>query len=168
MTAIPLRLRKRANVFAPSDVAELRRWAMEAPRADLYLQRDHDAGEEPWIGRADFGDEFVSIARGSPDAPSVARITPEQGRWVLREHRHVPIGHFASLNAVLEQVSEMFGVEKLHLHEAAASKRSMLKLPNAGAARPQTARKRGIGTRQRLRRRGCTSSNAAQRLSDRK
>jgi hypothetical protein len=112
-TVILFRSRASTNTFAGSDIAHLHEWAVQAAHAGLYLQTDHTAaGQEQWIVRADCGDEFVAIAKGSPDAPSVFRITPQGGRWVLRDHRHVPIGDFANLRAVLEKVSAMMGVKE--------------------------------------------------------
>jgi len=109
---IPFRPRRCTNTFTPSDIAQLHKWAAQAAYSDLYLQTDYTAaGQVQWIGRGDCGSEFVSITKGSPDAPSVLRITPQDGRWVLRDHRHMPIGHFASLRALLEKVSASVGIQ---------------------------------------------------------
>ena len=106
-TVIPFRPRECANTFAPGDVAQLHDWAMRAAHADFYIQTDPTtSGRQRWIGRADCGDEFVSITKGSPEAPSIARITPQQRRWVLRDHRHRPIGDFSSLRDALEEVCQ--------------------------------------------------------------
>ena len=66
-TVILFRRPQPANTFGQRDVAELHRWAALAARVGLFLQTDHDpqTGEERWIGRADAGSEYVSVAAGS-------------------------------------------------------------------------------------------------------
>jgi hypothetical protein len=83
-TVIPFRRRPQpSNTFCQRDIAELHRWAALAARAGLFFQTDHhpQTGEERWIGRADCGSEYVSVADGSPAGRTVCR-TPERGQWV--------------------------------------------------------------------------------------
>ena len=112
MTAIviPLRQRQSSNTFSQTDIAELHRWSYSAARARLFLQTDYDpqTGEERWIGRADCGSEYISVADGSPNSRLLCAVTPERAQWVLRDRRHEPLDTFGSLRAALEAVYQMF------------------------------------------------------------
>ena len=112
MTAIviPLRQRQSSNTFSQTDIAELHRWSYSAARARLFLQTDYDPqiGEHRWIGRADCGSEYISVANGSPDGRLLCTVTPERPQWVLRNRRHELLGTFGSLRAALEAVYQMF------------------------------------------------------------
>ena len=110
-TVILFRRPQPANTFCQRDVAELHRWAALAARVGLFLQTDHDpqTGEERWIGRADGGSEYVSMAAGSSAGRTACVVTPEGGQWVLRNYLHAPLATFGTLRAALEAVLPRFG-----------------------------------------------------------
>src|SRR5438270_13600068 len=103
---IPFRPRKQENTFSEADIRELHRWASAAGCAGFFFQTDRNprTGKEHWIGRADCGSEFVSIALSSPSSPLLYVVTREGGRWVLRDRRFKPLDTFVSLRAALEAI----------------------------------------------------------------
>jgi hypothetical protein len=106
-TIVPFR---HPNRFGRPELAELVRWSKSATHALWFLQEDvdHLTRDSQWIAQTDDGDEYVSVAHGSPGAALDFMVAPLSGRWQLFDYRGQLIGTFRSLRDALEAIYPTF------------------------------------------------------------